>query len=457
MKRILRRSYLIFAIAIVFLVGLGFLTFKLIAEKDFWLGQAYNGHTETSMGTITDRNKTVLAKTNKELEREYNEDEDTRKALLHVIGDGTTNISTSIETMYSGKLTGYNLIFGMGMPDILKINSDIELTLDSNATTAAYNALEGNRGACVVYNYKTGEVLVDTSALSYDPYDPPKITKENEKEYEGTYIDNVVSSTYTPGSIFKIITATAAIESVPDIYNQTFECSGEYELNGEKITCEDAHGTLTLEEAFKESCNCAFGQIALEVGHENLSRTAEEYGFNKNFSLSNIEVEKSFYDTKTDLSDYDLAWSGIGQYNDLSNPLHMSIMCAAIANGGKPVLPYLVSNNTNILAAMGLTTGGGSGEQMISPDVATRVKELMSSAGEYYSNGSGIDLGGLNFCAKTGTAEVGKDKEPNAWFVGFTNDENHPYAFAVVVQEGGYGISAAAPIASAAISALVNN
>lgn len=453
MKRIMRRSYLIFFITLVFLLGLGFLTYKLISENDFWLHQAYNGHMQTTMGEITDRNGNVLAYNDGE-DRKYSESYDVRCALMHVIGDGTKNISTSLETMYSGKLTGYNVVFGMGLPKSLKLNTDINLTLDSNACAAAYNALGGYRGACIVYNYKTGEVLVDTSSYSYDPYDIPSITEDNEEEYKGVYLDNVVSSTYTPGSIFKIVTSACAIENISDIYDQTFECYGSYEIDGENITCEHSHGTISFQEAFSYSCNCAYAQIAMQLGEEKLKATAEELGFNKEFSMSNIDIAKSQYNISNDESSYNLAWSGIGQYTDLANPTHMAIMCGAIANGGTPVNPYFVSNSTNILAQMGLTTGGGTGNTMISADTAAKVKELMKGAADYYSY-SGVSVGGLDFCAKTGTAEVGDDKEPNSWFVGFTDDSSHPYAFAVVVEEGGYGIGTAANVASAAIGALV--
>ena len=92
---------------------------------------------------------------------------------------------------------------------------------------------------------------------------------------------------------------------------------------------------------------------------------------------------------------------------------------------------------------------------MMSSDSAARVRELMKGSADSYSF-RGVSLAGLNFCAKTGTAEVGEGKEPTAWFVGFTEDDAHPYAFAAVVVEGGYGIDAATPVVGAAIGALVN-
>lgn len=460
MKRIMQRSYLIFFITLAFFAGVVFLAVKLVIGADDWVSKPYNGHMASTSGlsqagAILDRNDNAFVESDKDGKRKYNGDYDTRCSYLHVVGDNSLNISTAVQSMYRTELTGYNLLFGLGMPKSLKTNSDIKLTVDMDATRAAYQALGGKKGACVVYNYKTGEILCSTSSLSYDPESPPEITKENEDEYSGVYLDNVVSSTYTPGSIFKTVTAACAIENIPDIYERTFDCSGAYEIEGDDITCENAHGTVNFEEAYAYSCNVAFAKIAQELGTEKLTKTAEEMGFNKQFVMSNINVLKSSFDVK-EANDNQLAWSGIGQHTDLANPLHMAIMCGAIANDGTPVIPYHVSNNTSIFAKLGLTKGGQTGEKMLSEDTAKKVKDLMRKAANYYYNVRGLDIAGLDFCAKTGTAEVDKKKQPNAWFIGFTEDEKHPYAFAVVVEEGGYGISAATPVAVAAINELVN-
>ena len=460
MKRILSRSYLILIITIAALLGTGFLAFRIVTQNKSWVQQPYNGHIASSnglaqAGTIYDRNQKELAYTDSDGDRKYNEDFDTRCSLLHTVGDNSLNISTAVQSMYRTELTGYSFIFGLGMPKSLKTHNDVTLTVDADACKAAYNAFGGKKGACVVYNYKTGEILCKTSSLAYDPADPPEITDENKDEYDGVFLDNAVSSTFTPGSIFKIVTAASAIENIDDIYNRTFECTGECEIDGDKITCEEVHGTVSFEEAFAHSCNVAFAQMALELGEENLTETAEKMGFNQLFKVSDIPLAKSKYDISK-ANDNQLAWSGIGQYDDMANPLHMAIMCAAIANDGKPVMPYLVKNDENVLQKLGLSKGGKQGEEMLSPQTAEKVRSLMRTAANYYYNARGLNIGGLDFCAKTGTAEVGKDKEPNAWFVGFTEDAKHPYAFAVVVANGGYGISAATPVVQAAVDVLVS-
>lgn len=460
MKRIMSRSFLIFVITLAFFAGVCLLALRLVTQNEKWVQQPYNGHIASSnglaqAGDILDRDGDVLAYTDENGERIYHEDLSTRKALLHVVGDNSLNISTAVQSMYRGDLTGYSFVLGLGLPKSLRTNNSVELTVDADACKAAYDAFNGKKGACIVYNYKTGEILCDVSTPTYDPQDPPKITEENEKDYDGVYLDNVMSSSYTPGSIFKIVTAAAAIENIDDIYSQTFECTGRYDVDGEDITCEDAHGVVDFENAFSQSCNVAFAQIAIQVGEEKMTKTANSMGFNTKIEVSGVTLSKSVYSLENALGDNQLAWSGIGQFEDLSNPMHMAIMCGAIANGGTPVSPYLLSDETSFLQKIGVVKASES-EQMLSSDTSAKLADLMRSTADYYYNVRGLTMGGINYCAKTGTAEVGKDKEPNAWIVGYTEDENHPYAFAVVVEEGGYGISSSAAVASAAISALVN-
>ena len=459
MKRIMTRSLIVWFVTLAFLAGLIFLGVRLVIHNEEWVQQPYNGHVASSgglakAGKIYDRNKVALAY-NENDTRFYHSDRATREALLHVVGDNSLNISTAIQSMYRTNLTGYSFILGLGLPESLRVNSDVSLTVDSDASRAAYNALSGRKGACVVYNYKTGEVLCDTSAPSYDPGDPPEITEENESEYDGVYLDNVISSTFTPGSVFKIVTAAAAVENIPDIYSQTFTCSGSIDVEGNPITCEYAHGTQTFNEAFANSCNCAFGEIAMQVGADKMKETAERLGFNKkDLKMSDIPIATSHYDATGAGENY-LAWSGIGQHEDLANPMLMAMICSAVANGGTATSPYIVQDDGKLLDKLGINTNKASDIQMMSSDTAARLRELMKGSAESYSY-RGVSLAGLDFYAKTGTAEVGEDKAPTSWFVGFIDDQAHPYAFAAVVVEGGYGIDAASPVVSAAINELVN-
>lgn len=452
MKRILRRSTLIFAVAVAFIGGMGYLAFQLAANAEDWVDQPYNYHVSGSgglskAGTIFDRNGVVLAQS-VDGERVYNENPSVRKSLLHVVGDNSSNISTAVQSFYRSELTGYSLIWGVNMPDSLRKGNDMTLTVDADVCAAAYDVLEGfgKKGACVVYNYETGEVICSVSTFAYDPNSPPEITEENEDEYEGVYLDNVLSSAYTPGSIFKIVTAAAAIENIPDIDQRVWECTGSEEIGGSDITCVDEHGTINFEQALVHSCNVVFAELAVELGPEKMTAMANKLGINDSYKINEINTEKGQYDvSKADTNQ--LAWSGVGQYEVKTNPMQMAIICGAIANGGKTKVPYTIKDNS-LFGKIGINTAEDTHE-LFNPTTAQKLDQMMRSAvSDYY----GDDIfGGLTVCAKTGTGEIGEGREPNAWMVGYAQDDDCPLAFACVVEEAGFGYSYAGPVAEAAM------
>ena len=435
MKKTMARSVVSLILAFVFLLGLGFLCVKYIVDADLWAAQSYNpymvsGQGLAEAGDIVDRNGTVLA-TSKDGQRVYNENENTRKALLHTIGDGSYNIATAVETAYRDRLSGHSKIFGYGLPESLKGKNEVSVTVDSDVCTEVYEAFEGKNGACFVYNYKTGEVLCMVSAPTYDPMDVP------EKPENGAYLNNCISSTYTPGSIFKIITTAAGLEHVNGYADMTFECDGEKQIGNFEVTCLEKHGELSLENAFAYSCNIAFGDSALLSGRDNMQKTADSMGINRSFRVGEVYTAAGHFDVKK-ADDISLAWSGIGQYTDMVNPAQMAILCGAIAQGGETRLPHYVKGENS-----------GKSGRLMSEAVADELGSLMRyTISDYYGDNM---FEGLTVCAKTGTAEVGEGIEPNGWMIGYSTDEDCPLAFAVVVEEGGYGFYSAGPIARTAM------
>lgn len=242
---------------------------KIALNANEWIQHPYNGHLVgsgglSSAGIIYDRKDRVLAYSENG-ERLYNSDYTTRLSTLHVVGDDSLNISSSIQSSYRSQLIGFNYVWGLGLPDSIQGGSNINLTIDADACNAAYNALNGYNGAVVVYNYKTGEVLCSVSTPTYDPLDPPEITEENESEYDGVYVDKVLSGLYAPGSTFKIITAAAALENIADIENETFNCTGSTNIGGNTITCMHVHGEITMKEGLAQSCNVVFRSLPQDL------------------------------------------------------------------------------------------------------------------------------------------------------------------------------------------------
>ncbi|MDO5123820.1 MAG: penicillin-binding transpeptidase domain-containing protein [Eubacteriales bacterium] len=435
MKRTMSRSTIALVLAVVFLLGLGLLGFKYLKDNDMWASQTYNyylssGRGLSNAGKITDRNGVVLAYS-EEGSRLYHDDYSVRLSNLHSVGDDSFNIATALQTGHRAELVGHNMIFGYGLPGSLSPKGNMKLTTDSSVNAKVYEAFGGKNGACFVYNYKTGEVLCMVSTPSYDPMNVP------EKLPEGAYLNNAISSTFTPGSIFKIVTTVAAYEYLPNAESMTFTCEGRKDFGGDDVTCLEHHGEITLEEAFAYSCNIAFADLATEVGAKNMQKTAEKLGITKSYEISEIDSAKGHYNVEKATKN-ELAWSGIGQYTDLVNPAQMAILCGAIADGGNTKLPKYIDG-----------TASGRTGTLMSKETAGKMADIMRyTITDHYGDSM---FGGLTVGAKTGTAEVGEGKEPNAWMVGYSSDEDYPLAFAVVVEEGGYGFYSAGPIARIAM------
>lgn len=446
MRKTRSRSTMVLIIALLAIVGLCVFIVKIFLNAGQWIQHSYNGHLAgsgglSSAGEIFDRSGNTLAYS-QDGERLYNSDYTTRLSTLHVVGDDSLNISSAIQSSYRSQLIGFNYLWGLGLPSSLKAGGNITLTIDSSACNAAYNALGEHNGAVVVYNYKTGEVLCSVSTPTYDPMDPPEITEDNEKEYDGVYVDKVLAGLYAPGSTFKIITAAAALENIPDIENETFTCNGSTNIGGNEITCMHIHGELTMKEGLAQSCNVVFSELAARLGKDKMTAMAEKLGFNSSVTVNSTETARQVYNvSKAD--ENGLGWSGIGQYTVEANPMQMAIMCSAIANGGTAVLPNEIKS--------GVMEINGGTKDMIDSDLAAKLDEYMRyDVTSYYGDSL---FPSLTVCAKTGTAEVGENKEPHAWMVGYSQDEDAPLAFAVIVENGGYGFSTAGPVAVAAMEA----
>ena len=442
------RSMVLYLLLACFVGGVVYLGVNLFLHGGQWAMQPYNGHISSSLGNISDRSGNVLA-TSTEEGRTYSDSETVRRALLHTVGDPYGYISTSVEYTMRDKLTGYNLITGLNDTIFNRMGSDIALTVDQNACAAAYNALGGKNGAVLVYNYQTGEILVKVSAPGFDPAYIPEDLETNEA-YKGVYLDNTLSSSFTPGSIFKIVTAAAAMEQWPDTWSQwTHTCTGSENIGGSDVTClyGAAHGDQDMFSAMGNSCNVFFASLATEIGADALQAKAEEMGFSREFSLGSVPTAQSEIDLSA-ASQNQLAWAGVGQYTVLCNPYHMMVLMGAIANGGEYVQPKLTQESQLFSGLL-----PGEDRTLVTAAEAQNLTQLLRGDVENYY-GDWLFPTGMNVCAKTGTGEVGEGKAPNCWMVGFCDSVDYPYAFAILVEEGTGGIESAGSVASAVMNAL---
>ena len=379
-------------------------------------------------------------------QHQYSDDKTTRISTLHAIGDKQGNINTGAKNLFADQLVGFSLITGTS-----GTGNTIKLTLDANLNNAAYQAMAGRKGVAALYNYETGEVLCMLSTPSFDPADDTETAKvaAGDSNYDGAYLNRFLSGTYTPGSTFKLVTAAAALETLHNEDSFSYTCTGSLTLNGEKITCPSVHGTQDFATALANSCNGAFATLATQVGGKTLEKYAKEAGLTSKVNVNGLNTAAGSFTAGT--SDNDVGWSGVGQYKDLVNPCAELTLMGCIAQGGSAATPRLLKSVTS---SKGLPVAHVTTETSKigwKADTCDKIRTLMHNnvTSNYSKN---LDFGGLNVCAKSGTAEVGTSK-PHAWFVGFVEDSAYPYAFVVVVENGGWGSSVAGGVAASLLKA----
>ena len=272
------------------------------------------------------------------------------------------------------------------------------------------------------------------SAPSVDPLDTTG------EQRDGAFINRCISASFTPGSIFKLVTAAAAIERLSDLDSRRWYCEDEYKIAGVPFRCVADHYTQDFEQALANSCNVAFAQIAVALGQNTMIDYVRRYGFLDNHSIDGITTAKGSYPLEF-VGDPETGWSGIGQSTDLICPYSMLRFVAAIANDGMLIEPKLIDDGKPPEKTM-----------LVNPETAKTMQRLMrNNVVQVYGDNR---FPGLTVCGKTGTAEVG-DGTDHAWFTGFLQDEEHPYAFIAFVEHGGGGLSVAVPVANTVLQAAV--
>jgi len=449
MNRVTRRASALLFLVIALMGGLTFFVYEYFTKADQWIVSAGSPHIYNSSnigcGQVFDRDGTLLLDITES--RTYAKDETVRRATLHWLGDRSGSISAPAIAHYAKEMTGYNIVDGLysyGGEAGAAV-----LTLSSKVRSVALKAMADRKGTVAVYNYKTGEILCAVTTPTYDPDKVPDIDGDTSGAFEGIYLNRFVQSSYIPGSIFKVVTTAAALDSVDGILDMTFKCTGLYEYGIDKVTCERAHGKLTLKEALARSCNCSFAQIAALVGADNMEKYVDQFGVVKPLKFDGVTTAAGNYDLSRAAA-VEVAWSAIGQYTNQINPCRYMSFMGAIADGGKAAQPHLVSHVT----AEGEITY--EAETVMSDRImSTEVAEKLQS---YLRNNVVSVYGAERFpdmavCGKSGTSQLGGDQEPNSMFAGFVLDEKYPLAFIAVVENGGYGSSTCVPILNKVLAA----
>ena len=352
--------------------------------------------------------------------------------------------------------------------------ASLELTIDPAVQQAAVDALGDRRGAAVAIDPRTGAVLAMVSRPSYDPN---ALSSHNlsavEEAYEQLAADPerpltnraIAGDLYPPGSVFKLVTAAAALESGD--YEPDTELEGPltYTLPGTSTTLPnfqgascDPDGRPTLAVSIQVSCNTSFAWLAGELGADALREQAEDFGFEQSLEVP-LPVTPSTYPDEVD--EPQLALTGIGQYDVRVTPLQVAMMAAAIANDGVVMTPYLVETMRGADLEVVDQTTPRTLSRAVSGATAQELTEMMTMVVQRGS-GQAAQVPGVEVAGKTGTAEFGSQGGAHAWFTGFAPVDDPQIAVAVIVESatdnwtGETGGVVAAPVARAMLQAGVD-
>lgn len=328
---------------------------------------------------------------------------------------------------------------------------NVYTTLDSELQQAAYAALGDRKGVVIAMEPDTGKVLAMVSKPGYDPntllQDWDWLTDEGNGE--GQLLNRATQGLYPPGSTFKIVTALEYMREHPAGYRDyQFDCSGVY-VNGDyRIKCYHgtAHGHQDFSQAFANSCNGAFSSLGLGLNLGAFRDTAKSLLFNSPLPITGLPYKQSSFQMGPGADTWEILQTSIGQGTTQVTPMHNAMITAAIANGGTLMKPYFLNS---------VETAGGeeikkfmpaSYGSLMTAGEAEGLTELMHAV-VTEGTGSAVRTDAYTVAAKTGSAEFETGKETHAWFTGFAPVENPKLVVTVLVEEGGSGGKAAAPIA----------
>ncbi len=346
---------------------------------------------------------------------------------------------------------------------------NLQLTIDSALQNYVQARLEGESAAAVVIDVQTGDLLAIGSTPAFDPN--KFVNGISQADYSALLNDKyrplpnkAIQGIYPPGSTFKMITALAALEAGVLTSEETVKCNGFVEVGGRRFHCwkRSGHGNVNLKNSLKKSCDVFYYEMAQRTGIEKIAEMARKFGFGTKFDIPMSSVAKGLAPTKSwKLEHRGKEWvigdslnASIGQGFVLSSPMQQAVMTARLATGRK-VMPRLVKS------VNGAETPIHGGEPLgINENHLRLVRKAMyavvnETGGTAFR--SRILPEDMRMAGKTGTSQVGNtvvrnqdvpwEKRDHALFVSFAPFDNPRIAVSVVVEHGGGGSKAAAPIA----------
>lgn len=339
---------------------------------------------------------------------------------------------------------------------------DIHLTIDAQLQKVAYDALGKEKGAIVAMDVRSGEILAMVSRPSYRPEQISKgLSSEQKikKKKSFSLLNRSTQGTYPPGSVLKIITAFALLEEKTADPELSVYCPGYHLINKKRFNCwrKEGHGHMNLYRAIVESCDVYFYKLSLKLGVDGLYPYLKKFGLGERTGIA-LPEKRGVSPSKTWKRKHlkepwypgETAILAIGQGYVTTTPLQISVMTSAIANGGIIVKPKI--RKTDEKKPPQIT---GAAQRLDAKSVSFLKKALYGAVNEQRGTGIYARSKITSVSGKTGTAQVVSAKfestkkqfQDHAWFTSYAPSDSAEISVTVLVENGGSGSVAAAPIA----------
>lgn len=429
--------------AVIFFAMVGYYAYIVVVQNETIVNNSYNKRLQTYAETVvrgniytSDKELIATTETNKKGEetRVYPYDE----LFAHVVGMNTHG-KTGIEKLcdYYLLTTNTNPIYKVikEFKEEKSLGNDVVTTLDLDLQQAAYDSLGKYDGAVVVLDNSTGEILAMVSKPDYNPNKLESMWDEIESEdnEDSFLLNRATQGLYTPGSVFKIFTALEYIRENEDS-KFSYTCKGVEEFAGYKINCYDktVHGKEDLTESFAYSCNGAFASIGTQLNLNTFSENMNSLLFNAKLPIA-LEYNKSSFKLNNESSTFDITQSAIGQGTTLVTPIHMAMIVQAIANDGKMMSPYVVSQIDGYNGATLKSYEPVEYGRIMTKKEATTLQEMMEAVTDY-GTGRILAKGDYLSGGKTGTAQIDSKDNVNSWFAGYAKKGKKDISVCVVIE-----------------------
>lgn len=352
--------------------------------------------------------------------------------------------------------------FDHGRSDIsAREGSDIFLSIDMDLQHYAERLMRGRRGAIVAMDPRNGEVLAFVSAPDYNLADlsgriTPEVWSSLVDNPDMPMYNRASMAAYPPGSTFKMLVAIAALQEGIISTETRIHCPGSYTLAGKDFGCHGAHGDIGVVSAIEHSCNVFFYKLIFKLGFENLKKYGLMFHFGRRTGIDISNESPGILPTEEYYNErYGKRWNigylvnlGIGQGEVNTTPLQMAAYTAALANGGTYVVPHAVVKVRDRYSQETRQIPVKREQLPLSNEAISIIQRGMLRVVQGNGTGYAARVPGVRVAGKTGTAQ-NPPKRDHAWFVGYAPFESPTIAVAVIIENGGFGGAAAAPVAGA--------